>query len=102
MGFTGSLTCRLGRGRKTNLLPDPGYNVASLTTICLEQDGGCCPDMKKNHPPGHPPKIIKTSKSHQKMSSPKSPAAMFNSCLDINTKKRLILLCSESEFSGVQ
>merc|ERR1712192_273061 len=23
--FTGSPTCRLGRGRKTNLLPDPGY-----------------------------------------------------------------------------
>merc|ERR1711990_621918 len=35
-----------------------------------------------------------TSKSHQKMSP------MF-SCLDINTKKRLILLCS-SESSGVQ
>merc|ERR1711934_649210 len=31
--------------------------------------------------------------------SPKSPAAMF-SCLDINTKKRLILLCS-SEFSAL-
>merc|ERR1719352_737580 len=46
--FTGSLTCRLGRGRKTNLLPDPGYNVASLTNICLEQDGGCCPVIKKN------------------------------------------------------
>merc|ERR1719234_2587393 len=86
--FTGSLTCRLGRplcgGRKTNLLPDPGYNVASLTTICPDQDGGGCPVIKKK-------------------SSPKSPAAMFNSCLiDINTKKRLILLCSESEFSGVQ
>merc|ERR1719234_3099750 len=75
--FTGSLTCRLGRGQKTNLLPDPGY-VASLTNICQEQDGGCCPVIIK------------------KMSSPKSPAAMFNSCLiDINTKKRLILLCSE-------
>merc|ERR1740129_1027560 len=65
--FTGSLTCRLGRGRKTNLLPDPGYNVAFLTNICLEQNGGCCPDIKKNHPTtGHPPKIIKMSKSHQK------------------------------------
>merc|ERR1719201_327808 len=78
--FTGSPTCRLGRtlcrGRKTNLLPDPGY--VALTNICLE-DGGCCPVKKM---------------------SPKSPAAMF-SCLDINTKKRLILLCS-SEFSGVQ
>merc|ERR1719234_2678826 len=46
--FTGSPTCRLGQGRKTNLLPDPGYNVASLTNICLEQDGGCCPVFKKN------------------------------------------------------
>merc|ERR1719234_477755 len=45
--FTGSPTCRLGRGRKTNLLPDPGYNVASLTIICLEQDGGCCPVSRK-------------------------------------------------------
>merc|ERR1719234_1906308 len=44
--FTGSLTCRLGRGRKTNLLPDPGYNVASLTNIRQEQDGGCCPAKK--------------------------------------------------------
>merc|ERR1719209_72579 len=95
--FTGSLTCRLGRtlcrGRKTNLLPDPGY--VALTNICLE-DGGCCP-VKKD-PPGH------SSKNHVKIPSkkmsPKSPAAMF-SCLDINTKKRLILLCS-SEFSGVQ
>merc|ERR1719234_214618 len=51
--FTGSLTCRLGRGRKTNLLPDPGY-VASFTNICQEQDGGCCPVIKKKHPPGHP------------------------------------------------
>merc|ERR1719234_2057910 len=100
--FTGSLTCRLGRGRKTNLLPDPGYNVASLTIICLEQDGGCCPDIKKN-PPGHPSKNPKCQNPIKKISSPKSPAAMFNSCLiDINTKKRLILLCSESEFSGVQ
>merc|ERR1712183_360402 len=39
------------------------------------------------------------SKSHQKCRR-NSPAAMF-SCLDINTKKRLILLCS-SESSGVQ
>merc|ERR1719234_332642 len=102
--FTGSLTCRLGRGRKTNLLPDPGYNVASLTIICQEQDGGCCPDIKKKTPPWTP--LQKSSKCQnpiKKMSSPKSPAAMFNSCLiDINTKKRLILLCSESEFSGVQ
>merc|ERR1740129_1476235 len=45
--FTGSLTCRLGRGRKTNLLPDPGYNVAFLTIICQEQDGGCCPVSRK-------------------------------------------------------
>merc|ERR1711971_896959 len=64
--FTGSPTCRLGRGRKTNLLPDPGYNVASLTNICQEQDGGCCPVFKK-HPPGHQPsKKSKMSKSHQK------------------------------------
>merc|ERR1719234_68264 len=103
--FTGSLTCRLGRGQKTNLLPDPGYNVAFLTNICLDQDGGCCPDFKKNHPPGHSPsKNPKCQNPIKKMSSPKSPAAMFKiSCLeDINTKKRLILLCSESEFSGVQ
>merc|ERR1719234_1040267 len=52
--FTGSPTCRLDRGQKTNLLPDPGYNVASLTNICQEQDGGCCPDIKKN-PPGQKP-----------------------------------------------
>merc|ERR1719234_280650 len=45
--FTGSPTCRLGQGQNTNLLPDPGYNVASLTNICLEQDGGCCPVIKK-------------------------------------------------------
>merc|ERR1712233_89589 len=36
--FTGSPICRLGPGRKTNLLPDPGY--VALTNICLE-DGGC-------------------------------------------------------------
>merc|ERR1711990_1035098 len=36
--FTGSLICRLGRGRKTNLLPDPGY--VALTNICLEDGGG--------------------------------------------------------------
>merc|ERR1719158_1907604 len=83
--FTGSPICRLGRGRKTNLLPDPGY--VALTNICQE-DGGC-QDL-----PGH------SSKNPIKNMSPKSPAAMF-SCLDINTKKRLILLCS-SEFSGVQ
>merc|ERR1719234_2129276 len=102
--FTGSPTCRLGRGRKTNLLPDPGYNVASLTTICQEQDGRCCPVKIKKDPPGQKPsKNPKCQNSIKKMSSPKSPAAMFNSCLiDINTKKRLILLCSESEFSGVQ
>merc|ERR1719180_339148 len=100
--FTGSLTCRLGRGRKTKLFPDPGYNVASLTIICLEQDGGCCP-VVKNNPPGHPSKNPKCQNPIKKMSSPKSPAAMFKiSCLDINTKKRLILLCSKSEFSGVQ
>merc|ERR1719234_1106127 len=77
--FTGSPTCRLGRGRKTNLLPDPGYNVASLTTICQEQDGGCCPVIKK-HPPGQiSPKNPKCQKLPiKKMSSPKSPAAMFN------------------------
>merc|ERR1719504_488844 len=101
--FTGSLTCRLGRGRKTNLLPDPGYNVAYLTNICQEQDGGCCPVIKKHHPQtGHPPKIQNVKIPSKKMSSPKYPAAMFKiSCLeDINTKKRLILLCSESEFSG--
>merc|ERR1719193_2010592 len=95
--FTGSLTCRLGRtlcrGRKTKLLPDPGY--VALTNICRE-DGGCCP-VKKD-PPGHSSK--KSCQNPIKKMSPKSPAAMF-SCLDINTKKRLILLCS-SEFSGVQ
>merc|ERR1719234_210130 len=73
--FMGSLTCRLGRGRKTNLLPDPGYNVAFFTNICLEQDGGCCPVIKKNHPPGHSPsKNPKCQKLPiKKMSSPKSP-----------------------------
>merc|ERR1712025_540759 len=53
--FTGSPICRLGRGRKTNLLPDPGY--VALTNICQE-DGGC-QDL-----PGHSRKIM--SKSHQK------------------------------------
>merc|ERR1719464_250991 len=100
--FTGSPTCRLGRGRKTNLLPDPGY-VASLTIICQEQDGGCYPDIKKNHPPGHPSKNPKCQNPIKKMSLPKSPAAMSKSPVSISTlKKRLILLCSESEFSGVQ
>merc|ERR1719180_583399 len=56
--FTGSLTCRLGRGQKTNLLPDPGYNVASLTNICLEQDGWVLSSyQEKNHPTGHAAKI---------------------------------------------
>merc|ERR1719234_1503737 len=77
--FTGSPTCRLGRGRKTNLLPDPGYNVAFFTNICLEQDGGCCPGFKKNHPPEKNPNVKIPSK---KLSSPKSPAAMFNTCRD--------------------
>merc|ERR1719516_412305 len=44
--------------------------------------------------------LEKSCQNPIKNMSPKSPAAMF-SCLDINTKKRLILLCS-SEFSGVQ
>merc|ERR1711890_51595 len=44
--------------------------------------------------------LQKSCQNPIKNMSPKSPAAMF-SCLDINTKKRLILLCS-SEFSGVQ
>merc|ERR1712119_124285 len=44
--------------------------------------------------------IGKSCQNPIKNMSPKSPAAMF-SCLDINTKKRLILLCS-SESSGVQ
>merc|ERR1711936_923176 len=56
--FTGSPTCRLGRtlcrGRKTNLLPDPGY--VALTNICQE-DGGC-QDL-----PGH------SSKNHVKIPS---------------------------------
>merc|ERR1719234_2993142 len=66
--FTGSLTCRLGRGQKTNLLPDPGYNVASLTNICREQDGGCCPDFKK-HLPRHPFQKSKCQNPIKKMSS---------------------------------
>merc|ERR1719464_2103689 len=87
--FTGSPTCRLGRGRKTNLLPDPGQHLPRTRRRVLSSY------QEKNHPPGQKPT--------KKMSSPKSPAAMFNSCLiDINTKKRLILLCSESDFSGVQ
>merc|ERR1719234_2315953 len=78
--FTGSLTCRLGRGRKTNLLPNPGYNVASLNNICLEQDGWVLSSyQEKNHPTGHAPKNPKCQKLPiKKMSSPKSPAAMFN------------------------
>merc|ERR1719320_2422341 len=102
--FTGSLTCRLGQGRKTNLLPDPGYNVAFLPTFAKNKTAGAVQLIKKNHPPGHPSKKNpKCQNPIKKMSSPKSPAAMFNSCIeDINTKKRLILLCSESEFSGVQ
>merc|ERR1711971_378738 len=102
--FTGSPTCRLGRGQKTNLLPDPGYNVASLTNICQEQDGGCCPVIKKNHPPGHP------SKNHQNVKIPSKKCRRQNLLLRCSTpvsqistlKKRLILLCSESEFIGVQ
>merc|ERR1711971_1130686 len=92
--FTGSLTCRLGRGRKTNLLPDPGYNVASLTIICLKQDGGCCPVFKKQHPPGHPSKQCRRQNLLLRCSTPVSSISTL--------KKRLILLCSESEFSGVQ
>merc|ERR1719234_3032175 len=65
--FTGSPTCRLGRGRTTNLLPDPGYNVAYLTNICLKQDGGCCPVFKKKHP-GHPSKNPKCQNPIKKMS----------------------------------
>merc|ERR1719397_656576 len=91
--FTGSLTCRLGstlcRGRKTNLLPDPGY--VALTNICPE-DGGVLSSQER-------PSWTLLQKSCQnpiKKMSPKSPAAMF-SCLDINTKKRLILLCSRQE-----
>ena len=79
-------------GRKTNLLPDPGY--VALTNICLE-DGGC--PVKKDLP-GHSSK--KSCQNPIKKCRQNSPAAMF-SCLDINTKKRLILLCS-SESSGVQ
>merc|ERR1719320_935645 len=75
--FTGSLTCRLGRGRKTNLLPDPGYNVASLTNICQEQDGGGCPVIKKNHPSGHP------SKNHQNVKIPSKNVVAKISCCDV-------------------
>merc|ERR1719234_786329 len=81
--FTGSLTCRLGRGRKTNLLPDPGYNVAFFTNICLEQDGGCCPVFKKNHPPGHP------SKNYVK----KIPSK--------KCRQNLLLRCSKSPVSKI-
>merc|ERR1719234_1422204 len=77
--FTGSLTCRLGQGRKTNLLPDPGYNVASLTNICQKQDGGCCPVFKKNHPPGQNPSKNPKCQNPIKKMSPKSPAAMSKS-----------------------
>jgi len=70
-------------------------------TFAKNKTAGAVQFSRKNTLLDTPPKSI-MSKSHQKM-SPKSPAAMFNSCIeDINTKKRLILLCSESEFSGVQ
>merc|ERR1719239_2047829 len=88
--FTGSLTCRLGRtlcrGRKTNLLPDPGY--VALTNICPE-DGGC-PVL-----PGH------SSENHVKIPSKIRRQTLLLRCspVSISTlKKRLILLCS-SEFS---
>ena len=54
--FLQSLTYFLS-GRKTNLLPDPGY--VALTNICLE-DGGC--PVKKDHP-GH------SSENHVKIPS---------------------------------
>merc|ERR1712181_211227 len=101
--FTGSPTCRLGRGRKTNLLPDPGY--VAFFDQHLPRTRRRVLSSFQEKPPSWTP-LQKSSKCQnpiKKMSSPKSPAAMFNSCLiDINTKKRLILLCSESEFSGVK
>merc|ERR1712181_204455 len=90
--FTGSPTCRLGRGRKTNLLPDPGY--VAFFHQHLPRTRRRVLSSYQEKPPSWTPS--------QKSKMPKSPAAMFNSCIeDINTKKRLILLCSESEFSGV-
>merc|ERR550517_1072575 len=75
--FTGSPTCRLGRtlcrGRKTNLLPDPGY--VALTNICLE-DGGCCP-VKKD-PPGH------SSKNHVKIPSKKCRPSLLLRCSPVS------------------
>merc|ERR1719234_2159410 len=100
--FTGSLTCRLGRGRKTNLLPDPGY-VASLTIICQEQDGGCCPDIKKNHPPGQNPskKNPKCQKLPIKKMSPKSPAAMFNTPVSSISTLKNDLFCFVQRVNSV-
>merc|ERR1719234_1765319 len=74
--FTGSQTCRLGRGRKTNLLPDPGYNVAYLTNICLEQDGGCCPSKEK--PPSWTKSLQKSKMS--KTSHQKNVVAKISCC----------------------
>merc|ERR1712032_133620 len=75
--FTGSPTCRLGRtlcrGRKTNLLPDPGY--VALTNICLE-DGGCCP--AKKDPPGH------SSKNHVKIPSKKCRPSLLLRCSPVS------------------
>ena len=61
-------------GRKTNLLPDPGYVVA-LTNICLE-DGGCCP-VKKD-PPGH------SSKNHVKIPSKKCRPSLLLRCSPVS------------------
>ena len=60
-------------GRKTNLLPDPGY--VALTNICLE-DGGCCP-VKKD-PPGH------SSKNHVKIPSKKCRPSLLLRCSPVS------------------
>merc|ERR1719352_1707819 len=64
--FTGSLTCRLGRGRKTNLLPDPGYNVAFFDQHLPRTRRRVLSRFQEKPPSWTPLQKSKMSKSHQK------------------------------------